>query len=58
VDIQHELSGLEQRVELAKDVELLKPFKDIPVTDRYINKVISIKDIIIYATPELADSEL
>jgi PHD-finger len=58
MDIQHELSGSEQRVELSRDAELSESFEDIPVTDRHTNEAISIEDIIVHATPELADSEL
>jgi hypothetical protein len=58
MDIQHELSGSEQRVELSRDAELSESFEGIPVTDRHTNEAISIEDITVHATPELADSEL
>src|SRR5438045_8304854 len=38
--------------------ELSESFEDIPVTDRHTNEAISIEDITVHATPELADSEL
>jgi hypothetical protein len=57
MDIQHELSGSEQRMELSSDVGLSESFEDIPVTDRYTNEAISIEDVIGHATPELADPE-
>jgi hypothetical protein len=43
MDIQHELSGSEQHVELSES------FEGVPVTDQYTNEA---------AAPELADSEL
>jgi len=58
MDIQHELSGSEQRMELSGDAELSESFEDIPVTDRHTNEAISIEDITVHTTPELADSEL
>jgi hypothetical protein len=58
MDIQHELSESEQHVELSRDAELSESFEDIPVTDRHTNEAISIEDITVHATPELADSEL
>jgi hypothetical protein len=58
MDIQHELSRSEQRVELSRDAELSESFENIPVTDRHTNEAIGIEDITVHATPELVDSEL
>jgi len=58
MDIQHKLSGSEQRMELSRSAELSESFEDIPVTDRHANETMNIEDVIVHATPELADPEL